>query len=218
MRGAFETASPKTSASSSPTVLNATLAWWPDTPQKWRWTLAWWVFGVVFNVAVFVIWLTADDPDGPEFGGRTAPMFGWYFQYLTIIGGYTQLGYFIHCLIDAYYAYHEPGSARSAGIHYHRDRYFVLSWTITTFICCSYWFLVFDPKATGKILLSSFMHGVSGVVIWVELFVVPHRFGKWIPEVALVLIWAAVYLAWNLVCYVVNDRTFPYEFQKSFTV
>jgi hypothetical protein len=39
---------------------------------------------VAFDLAVFVCWLTIDDPNGPEIDNRPQPMFGWVCRLARI--------------------------------------------------------------------------------------------------------------------------------------
>jgi hypothetical protein len=105
----------------------------------------------------------------------------------------------------------------SVWLHWHRSRFFGLAFAIGTFITIAYFSLVL-PLTSGLTAegwaITMFEHALTGIFIWTELLLVPHSFGPWPLESLIVIVYAIVYLVWNVVTYTQNG-IWPYNFQNA---
>lgn len=56
-----------------------------------------------------------------------------------------------------------------------------------------------------RTILTLVTHGFTGIVIWVEIFWIPHKYCNWKLEAGIAGLYAIVYLIWNVICYTQND-------------
>jgi len=105
-------------------------------------------------------------------------------------------------------------------IHKHRDRWFTLLFPLSCTVAVGYWMLGFPTGRHGvdarDVFADIAMHFVPLVFVVVELLVLPHDYaqsrGMTVYEVCLVTFYALTYVAWNAICYGIND-IYPYKWE-----
>jgi len=136
--------------------------------------------------------------------------FGYWYRYLTIWGLTTQFLY----LVFGFIATFELGHGR---LKIARDRFFTLCFPITCLISVLFWSVIFPFQAQlrrGKLLvLSILQHGVTAVIIWTDIIMIKHRYGVWLLEVGILLLYGSLYLIWAFICHS-KDHVWAYSFQS----
>lgn len=71
--------------------------------------------------------------------------------------------------------------------------------------CCRLNVVRFAGHEIDQTILTLITHGFTGVVVWVELFWIPHKYRNWKLESGIAVAYGVTYLVWNMICYSQND-------------
>eukprot|EP00467_Chlorarachnion_reptans_P023904 CAMPEP_0114500128 /NCGR_PEP_ID=MMETSP0109-20121206/7793_1 /TAXON_ID=29199 /ORGANISM="Chlorarachnion reptans, Strain CCCM449" /LENGTH=321 /DNA_ID=CAMNT_0001677757 /DNA_START=151 /DNA_END=1116 /DNA_ORIENTATION=+ len=140
--------------------------------RRLRWLLAFYYFAALIDTLTFIVFLTLKEP-------KAKNDFGWHFTHLTTWGGYVQIAYFVTCIADTHSLLADQKNF-DLKLHEHRDRFFGFAFALGTFIAIGYWIVLFPfhpyGLSTESYLLTVGEHGVTSLLIWIEMIVIPHQY------------------------------------------
>lgn len=116
---------------------------YPQSPSRLRALFVFYFVAIIALLAFFLGYNLFRRIDGPPLveTGKY-PVFGWHYLMLSQWTATLNVLFFVFAIVDLCLR-HSP---RSEAVHAHKDRFFTLVFTLTTFVAVAYWPIVFVPR------------------------------------------------------------------------
>lgn len=205
------------------------LLWYPTSDSSWTLFLLFYIIVLLLDIGIYSLFLPIYQPTGPSLCCQKCPevVWGWHFVTLSYWAGIVQTLYVVFAITDLilWRPHKRVRTEFSQLVHQHRDRFFTVLFPIALFVFVAFWGIelpfeiqrgtVAEWHANDWLAVIG-LRGVPCITVFIEIVLVPHRYGKTareiVAEVFILYVFSVLYFLFNFWA-ASHNNCWPYAFQ-----